>query len=75
MAKTNIEIAQSTKLKPIEEIALQLGLPEGEIELYGRYKAKIPLHFLRPEKIDQNRLILVSAISPTPASEGKTTVS
>jgi len=75
MAKTNIEIAQSISLKPIENIAQQLGLPPGEIELYGRHKAKIPLHFIRPEKIAQNQLILVSAISPTPAGEGKTTVS
>lgn len=72
---TDLEIAHATKMRPITEIAEQLGLPNEEIVQYGRYKAKIPLRFLDKEKIHTAKLILVSAISPTPAGEGKTTVS
>lgn len=72
---TDIEIARQIKLKPITEIAAQLGIGEDDLELYGKYKAKLPLTF--KDNYDKNgcKLILVSAISPTPAGEGKTTVS
>ncbi len=73
--KTDIEIAQSVKLKPITEIAEKIGVDPSVVELYGRYKAKLPLSLTDPEKIKKSNLILVSAISPTPAGEGKTTIS
>jgi formate--tetrahydrofolate ligase len=73
--KRDIEIAQAANIKPITEIASILGIPNDELELYGKYKAKIPLHFINDEKILQARLILVTAITPTPAGEGKTTTS
>ncbi len=73
--KSDIEIAQSTKMKPIVEIAEKLGLPQDELELYGKYKAKIPLRFIDEEKVKRAKLILVTAITPTPAGEGKTTTS
>lgn len=73
--KSNLEIAHSASMKHIAEIAGQLGIPSDELEFYGKYKAKIPLRFINPAKVNQARLILVSAISPTPAGEGKTTVS
>ncbi len=73
--KSDIEIAQGVKLKPIAEIAEKMGIPQDELELYGKYKAKIPLHFIDEEKITKARLILVTAITPTPAGEGKTTTS
>jgi formate--tetrahydrofolate ligase len=69
------EIARTVTLKPIQEIAAQLKVPESELELYGKYKAKLPLHLIDMEKVAKNNLILVSAISPTPAGEGKTTTS
>ena len=72
--KTDIQIAQEASLKPSAEIAAQLGLAEDEISLYGRYKAKID-HRLAKRSAGQGKLILVTAISPTPAGEGKTTVS
>ena len=72
--KTDIEIAQETKLVPINEIAASLGIPDEAEENYGRYKAKIDIGALKglPEKA---KLILVTAITPTPAGEGKTTTS
>ena len=72
---TDIEIANSISLKPITEIARKLGIDPEVIELYGKYKAKLPLELIQPEKIQGKHLILVSAISPTPAGEGKTTIS
>ncbi len=72
---TDIEIARSIKLKPITDIAGKLGIDMEEIELFGKYKAKLPLNLIRPGKMENKNLILVSAISPTPAGEGKTTVS
>ncbi len=70
---TDIEIAQAAKLRPIADVAAELGLSDDEIELYGRYKAKIRLSALerRPAK---GRLVLVTGINPTPAGEGKSTV-
>lgn len=73
--KTDIEIAHSVSMKPIASIAQKLGIEFDDLELYGKYKAKIPLRFIDKEKVKQHKLILVSAISPTPAGEGKTTVS
>ncbi len=70
---TDIEIAKQAKMKPIGEIASQIGLNIDDLELYGKYKAKLPLKYINPN--NYGKLILVSAISPTPAGEGKTTVS
>lgn len=71
----DLQIARKATLKPITEIANRLGLYPDEIEMYGKFKAKIPLSFIDHSKIKQSKLILVSAISPTPAGEGKTTMS
>ena len=72
---SDIEIAQSTKLKPITEIAQGLGIQEEELELYGRYKAKLnDSVFQRLKDKPNGKLVLVTAINPTPAGEGKTTV-
>ncbi len=72
--KTDLEIAQEAKLKPISEIAQQIGLLEGEIELYGKYKAKISLDVLeRFKDRPDGKFITVTAITPTPLGEGKTT--
>lgn len=71
---TDIEIAQSAALKPIKEIGEKLGLLEDELEFYGRYKAKISAEaFERLKDWPDGKLILVTAINPTPAGEGKTT--
>lgn len=72
---TDIQIAQAATLKDIREIANTLGLTEDQLELYGKYKAKLSGNLIDEEKMKQNKLILVTAISPTPAGEGKTTVS
>ncbi|MCB0629434.1 MAG: formate--tetrahydrofolate ligase [Saprospiraceae bacterium] len=72
---TDLEIARSVQLRPIQEVAAKLNIPSEELELYGKYKAKLPLHLIREDQWKKNKLILVSAISPTPAGEGKTTVS
>jgi formate--tetrahydrofolate ligase len=72
---TDIEIARTIKLKHIREIAAGLGVAEDDLQLYGRHKAKLPLKLIDREKAAQRKLVLVSAISPTPAGEGKTTVS
>lgn len=74
--KTDIEIAQEAVLKPITEVAKQLGISPDELELYGKYKAKISDEYIEKIKNNQEgRLILVTAINPTPAGEGKTTTS
>lgn len=72
---SDIEIAQSAKIKPISEIAESLGISSDDLELYGKYKAKLPLSLMQKysDKKD-GKLILVTAINPTPAGEGKTTV-
>jgi formate--tetrahydrofolate ligase len=72
---TDIEIAQSVKPLHIKNIAEKIGITENDLELYGKYKAKLPLHFIDEEKIKSSKLILVTALTPTPAGEGKTTVS
>ena len=71
---TDLEIARQIPIKPIREIAQKLSIPESDLEYYGHFKAKLPLELINPETYRKNRLILVSAISPTPAGEGKTTV-
>ena len=71
---SDVEIAQSATMKPIKEIAFQVGLEEDDLELYGKYKAKVSLEAI--EKVKDNKdgkLVLVTAINPTPAGEGKTT--
>ncbi len=72
--KSDIEIAQETTLEPISAVAAKLGLTEDDISLYGKYKAKVD-HRLTAKKEQKGKLILVTAISPTPAGEGKTTTS
>ncbi|MEC9489085.1 MAG: formate--tetrahydrofolate ligase, partial [Halanaerobium sp.] len=72
--KSDIEIAQEAKMLPITQIASKLGLNEDDLELYGRYKAKVKLNVLkRMEEEPEGKVILVTAITPTPAGEGKTT--
>jgi len=71
----DIQIAQSAKMLPILEVAKKIGLEEEDIELYGKYKGKISLEALRRNEAKENgKLILVTAINPTPAGEGKSTV-
>lgn len=72
---TDIEIAQGKKLQHIKHIAQKLKIEEDNLEMYGKYKAKLPLDLIDEEKIKQNNLVLVTALTPTPAGEGKTTVS
>ena len=72
---TDIEIAKQVSLKLITEVAEKANIPVDELELYGKHKAKLPLSLIDQAKVDQCKLILVSAISPTPAGEGKTTMS
>lgn len=72
---SDIEIAQNADIKPIKEVAKKLNLNEDDLELYGKYKAKIPLNLINEDKIKKSNLILVTAITPTPAGEGKTTTS
>ena len=71
----DLDIARKVKLRHISEIAKKFGVDEDEIEMYGKYKAKLPLAFIDEKRAAKSKLILVSAISPTPAGEGKTTVS
>ena len=71
--KTDIEIAQSAKLRPITEIAATAGIDDKYLEQYGKYKAKIDTALMKEEGGKDGKLILVTAITPTPAGEGKTT--
>lgn len=72
--KTDIEIAQSCELKPIKEVVKPLGISEDDLELYGKYKAKLSDEYIRSiSERNDGKLILVTAINPTPAGEGKTT--
>ncbi len=74
MMLTDVEIAQSAVMEPIQEIAKKVGLNEDDLELYGKYKAKISLEAINQlQSKDNGKLILVTAINPTPAGEGKTT--
>ncbi|GAB4231268.1 MAG: formate--tetrahydrofolate ligase [Ekhidna sp.] len=72
---SDLKIAQSATLEPIVNIAEKLGLQADDIDQFGKHKAKIPLHFIDEKKVAKNKMILVTAITPTPAGEGKTTVS
>ena len=73
--KSDIEIAQEAKMEPIVKIAQKIGLSEDDIELYGKYKCKISLDILEKDKDKKDgKLVLVTAINPTPAGEGKSTV-
>ena len=73
---SDIQIAQNAKIKPITEVAASAGIDPDKLDLYGKYKAKIPLDYVEslPERADA-KLVLVTAMNPTPAGEGKTTVS
>lgn len=72
---SDIEIAQAATLEHIKNIASKLNIDEDDLEMYGKYKAKLPLHLLDKERINQSNLVLVTAMTPTPAGEGKTTTS
>lgn len=71
--KSDIEIAQETVMEPITEIAKTAGIEENYLEQYGRYKAKIDYNLLKAKNLEDGKLVLVTAITPTPAGEGKTT--
>ena len=73
--KTDIEIARETKLNKIEDVAEKLGVPRDEVQNYGRYIAKVPIHLIDKKEMEKHNLILVSAITPNKAGVGKTTVS
>lgn len=73
--KSDIEIARETDLRKIKEVATMLGIPREEVQNYGRYIAKVPIHLIDKKQMDQHNLILVTAITPTKAGIGKTTVS
>jgi formate--tetrahydrofolate ligase len=73
--KSDLEIAQEATMKPIARIAERVGIPVERIEPYGHFKAKLPLDLIDESKVKQSKLVLVTAISPTPAGEGKTTTS
>lgn len=73
--KSDLEIAQACEMEHIVKIAQKANIEEDNIEMYGKYKAKLPLDLIDEEKIKKNKLILVTAMTPTPAGEGKTTVS
>ncbi|MCC6370321.1 MAG: formate--tetrahydrofolate ligase [Bacteroidia bacterium] len=72
---TDLEIATSAKISHINDIASKLAIKQDDLEYYGKYKAKLPLSLIDESKVEKSNLILVSAINPTPAGEGKTTVS
>ena len=73
--KSDIEIARECRLKPIEDIARQVQVPVDELEHYGKYIAKVPESLIDEKKVENSNLILVTAITPTKAGIGKTTVS
>jgi formate--tetrahydrofolate ligase len=72
---TDIEIAQSNTMEHIKTIASKLNIKEDDLEMYGKYKAKLPIRLIDEDRIAKSNLILVTALTPTPAGEGKTTVS
>ncbi|MDA8596073.1 formate--tetrahydrofolate ligase [Flavobacteriaceae bacterium] len=72
---SDIEIAQKAKIEHIDSIAEKLGVATTDLEHFGKYKAKLPLSLIDDSKVQKNKLILVTALTPTPAGEGKTTVS
>ena len=73
---SDIEIAQQAKMLKITEVAAKLGIPEEDIEMYGRYKAKLSMDLIRRMEAEKpGKLVLVTAITPTPAGEGKSIIS
>jgi formate--tetrahydrofolate ligase len=72
---TDLEIAQQARMQPVTAIGQKLGIDPEALELYGKYKAKLPLELIDEAKVKKSKLILVTALSPTPAGEGKTTTS
>jgi len=72
---SDIEIAQQVTIRHIKNIAASIHVKEDDLEYYGKYKAKLPIHLIDEEKIRQHHLVLVTAITPTPLGEGKTTIS
>ena len=72
---SDIEIAQACEMKHIEQIAEKVNISKDDLELYGKHKAKLPLSLINKNNIEKNHLILVTAMTPTPAGEGKTTTS
>ncbi|MDG1158143.1 MAG: formate--tetrahydrofolate ligase [Flavobacteriales bacterium] len=73
--KSDLEIAQENVMSHIKDVAAKLNIEEDHLEMYGKYKSKLPLDLIDDNKVAQSNLILVSAITPTPAGEGKTTTS
>jgi formate--tetrahydrofolate ligase len=73
-ANFNLLVAQSTRLRPILDVAQELGLSPDDVDLYGRYKAKIDLRVMDRLGTPKGKLILVTAMTPTAAGEGKTTI-
>jgi len=73
--KSDLDIAQANQMEHIRMIAERLSIEEDQLEMYGKYKAKLPLNLIDEDKVQKSNLILVSAITPTPAGEGKTTTS
>jgi formate--tetrahydrofolate ligase len=73
--QSDLEIAQAAKMLHIKSVAEKIGVGEDDLEMYGNHKAKLPLRLIDKDKISRNKLILVTALTPTPAGEGKTTVS
>lgn len=72
---SDIEIAQANKMGHIKNVASKLNISEDDLEMYGKYKAKLPISLINEDEVEKNNLILVTALTPTPAGEGKTTVS
>ena len=72
---SDIEIAQANNMRPIKEVANKLTISEDDMEVYGKFKAKLPIRLIDERKVAKSNLILVTALTPTPAGEGKTTVS
>ena len=72
---TDLDIASAAQLKPIQQISDKLQIDKDQLELFGKYKCKLPLNLINDDQVKHSKLILVTAISPTPAGEGKTTTS
>jgi len=72
---SDIEIAQKNVMEPVKSIASKLNISEDDMEMYGKYKAKLPIRLIDEDKVAKSNLVLVTALTPTPAGEGKTTVS
>jgi len=73
--KSDLQIAQECEMRHIRDVARKLNIDEDDLEMYGKFKAKLPIQLIDEEKVQLSNLILVTAITPTPAGEGKTTTS